>query len=68
VAPPLARPGDPSPECRGLVSGSGPGSSYIRDIGVGLGLGILRDTFLVRTLLVPSTVAWSAGGTGGRPG
>jgi RND superfamily putative drug exporter len=39
-----------------IVAGRGPGSSYIRDIGVGLGLGILMDTFLVRTLLVPSTV------------
>ncbi len=39
-----------------VVAGSGPGASYIRDIGVGLGLGILMDTFLVRTLLVPSTV------------
>jgi RND superfamily putative drug exporter len=39
-----------------VVAGSGPQSSYIRDIGVGLGLGILMDTFLVRTLLVPSTV------------
>jgi RND superfamily putative drug exporter len=27
----------------------------VRDIGVGLALGILMDTFLVRTLLVPST-------------
>ncbi len=39
-----------------VVAGSGPGASYVRDIGVGLGLGILMDTFLVRTLLVPSTV------------
>jgi RND superfamily putative drug exporter len=30
-------------------------SSQIRDIGVGLAVGILMDTFLVRTLLVPST-------------
>ncbi len=37
----------------GLVSGS---SSQIRDIGFALALGILMDTFLVRTLLVPSTV------------
>jgi hypothetical protein len=28
----------------------------VKDIGVGLALGILMDTFLVRTLLVPSTV------------
>jgi putative drug exporter of the RND superfamily len=32
------------------------GSSQILDIGIGLALGILMDTFLVRTLLVPSTV------------
>ena len=31
-------------------------ASQIRDIGLGLALGILMDTFLVRTLLVPSTV------------
>jgi RND superfamily putative drug exporter len=37
-----------------LVGGSG--SSQVRDIGLGLALGILMDTFLVRTLLVPSTV------------
>ena len=40
-----------------LVAGTGPGgSSQILDIGIGLALGILMDTFLVRTLLVPSTV------------
>ncbi|HEY3951911.1 MAG TPA: MMPL family transporter [Streptosporangiaceae bacterium] len=39
-----------------LVAGSGPSASYVRDIGLGLALGILMDTFLVRTLLVPSTV------------
>ena len=37
----------------GLVAGS---SAQIRDIGFALALGILMDTFLVRTLLVPSTV------------
>lgn len=36
-------------------TGSG-GSSQVLDIGIGLALGILMDTFLVRTLLVPSTV------------
>ncbi len=35
----------------------GSGGSQIRDIGTGLAVGILMDTFLVRTLLVPSTVA-----------
>ena len=39
-----------------LAAGSGSGASQIRDIGLGLALGILMDTFLVRTLLVPSTV------------
>ena len=40
-----------------IVGGSGPGgSSQVLDIGIGLALGILMDTFLVRTLLVPSTV------------
>ena len=39
-----------------LVAGSGSGGSQVRDIGLGLALGILMDTFLVRTLLVPSTV------------
>ncbi len=39
-----------------LVGGSGSGGSQVRDIGLGLALGILMDTFLVRTLLVPSTV------------
>ncbi|MHB1988692.1 MAG: MMPL family transporter [Acidimicrobiales bacterium] len=34
----------------------GPGGGQVKDIGVGLALGILMDTFLVRTLLVPSTV------------
>jgi RND superfamily putative drug exporter len=39
-----------------FAAGSGSGASQIRDIGLGLALGILMDTFLVRTLLVPSTV------------
>src|SRR5712691_2470090 len=40
----------------GLVAGSGAGGSQFRDIAFGLAFGILMDTFLVRTLLVPSTV------------
>jgi RND superfamily putative drug exporter len=39
-----------------LVAGGGPSGGQVRDIGLGLALGILMDTFLVRTLLVPSTV------------
>jgi len=40
----------------GVVAGTGSGGSQFRDIAIGLALGILMDTFLVRTLLVPSTV------------
>jgi RND superfamily putative drug exporter len=40
-----------------VAGGSGPGSSQVRDIGFGLAIGILMDTFLVRTLLVPSVVS-----------
>jgi putative drug exporter of the RND superfamily len=40
----------------GIVAGSGAGGEQFRDIALGLAFGILMDTFLVRTLLVPSTV------------
>jgi RND superfamily putative drug exporter len=38
------------------IVGAQQGSNQFRDVGAGLALGILMDTFLVRTLLVPSTV------------
>ncbi len=40
-----------------VVGGSGSGNGQIRQIGFGLAIGILLDTFVVRTVLVPSTVA-----------
>jgi RND superfamily putative drug exporter len=40
----------------GVVAGGQSGGSEFRDIALGLALGILMDTFLVRTLLVPSLV------------
>ena len=40
-----------------FAGGGGPGGAQVQDIGFGLAIGILMDTFLVRTLLVPSTVA-----------
>jgi putative drug exporter of the RND superfamily len=39
----------------GATTGGSNGPA-LRDVGVGLALGVLMDTFLVRTLLVPSTV------------
>jgi RND superfamily putative drug exporter len=39
-----------------FVGGGGSNGSQLRAVGVGLAVGILMDTFLVRTLLVPSTV------------
>ena len=43
--------------CFAVVVGGQPGGNVYRDILASLALGILMDAFLVRTLLVPSTVA-----------
>jgi RND superfamily putative drug exporter len=37
-------------------SGNGSGSDQIRQIGYGIAAGVLMDTFLIRTLLIPSLV------------
>ncbi len=39
-----------------IVGGRGSGGSQIRDVGIGLAVGIIMDTFVVRTVLVPCTV------------
>jgi len=39
-----------------VVGGRGSGGSQIVDVGVGLAVGVLMDTFVVRTVLVPCTV------------
>jgi RND superfamily putative drug exporter len=43
--------------CFAVVVGDQPGGNVYRDILASLAIGILMDAFLVRTLLVPSTVA-----------
>jgi len=40
-----------------VIGARQPGGEQFRDLGAGLAIGVLMDTFLVRSLLVPSTVA-----------
>jgi RND superfamily putative drug exporter len=38
-----------------VAGGSGSGADQIRQIGYGIAAGVIMDTFLIRTLLVPAT-------------
>jgi hypothetical protein len=42
------------------IVGSNTGNTQIENVGAGVAIGILMDTILVRTLLVPSTVVAAA--------
>lgn len=39
-----------------VVGGRGSGGDQIRDVGIGLAVGVIMDTFVVRSVLVPCTV------------
>ncbi len=39
-----------------IAGANGSGGSAVRDVGIGLAAGVLMDTFVVRTVLVPCTV------------
>ena len=50
-----------------FAGGGASGGSQIQQIGYGVAFGVVMDTFVVRTILVPAiVVCWDAG-TGGRP-
>jgi putative drug exporter of the RND superfamily len=38
-----------------VAGGSGSGADQVRQIGYGIAAGVIMDTFLIRTLLVPAT-------------
>ncbi len=39
-----------------IAAGNGPGTDQVRQIGYGIGAGVLMDTFIIRTVLVPAMV------------